>query len=250
MSLRACRKPWPSDPSWRGSWQGAGEDLPCQHTGSVVPALSPAHPALLLLLGGQLQRHTPRGRAALHGAMGDKPGLAGPLGRTVCTSRPEVCPTGPSRHLAPLVQTWTPSHPVLLPGPPHPPTPTPRPGLPQAPRRPSFSSRNSGWSQGEEGLPSGPLSLPTAKPSTVQHAHCKIQMVQQGTSCPPALGREARKLRPECVTLSPQGGTTTPKGTWAKGKSGQRGRGRGAACPHSRPLRQGSTPPPSSAGTA
>lgn len=164
MSLRACRKLWLSDPSWRSSWQGAREDPPRQNTGSVVPALSPAHPALLLLLGGQLQRHTPRGRAALHGAMGDKPSLAGPLGRTVCTSRPEVCPTGPSRHLAPLVQTWTPSHPVLLPGPPTRPRRPPDPASPRPRADPLSVPGTQAGHRERKGSPVDPCHYPLPSP--------------------------------------------------------------------------------------
>ena len=176
--------------------------------------------------------------------MGKKPGLAGPLGRGVGTSRPEVCPAGPSQHLAPLVQTRTPSHPVLLPG--HPPRPCP-PG-PADP--PSMFQELRLVAGRERGSPVDPCHHPPPSPQCSTRT-AKPKWSGKGPHTLPACARcEVWKLRPVHVMLSPQGGTTNPKGTWARAKSGQRGQGRGAACPHSRPLRQGSTPLPSAAGTA
>lgn len=245
VSLRACRKPWPSD-SWRGSWQGAGKTCPASTLAagacpepcppSTAPAPGRAAPERGTLPGAGLPCMELWGQA--------RPGRA--LGRTVCTSRPEVCPTGPSRHLAPLVQTPRPATLSCSQGPP-PTHADPRPGLPQA-RADPLSVQKLGLVTGRGRAPQRAPVTTHCQPSTVQHAHCKIQMVQQGTSCPPALRREARKLRRMCHAV-PTRWHHHPQRHLGQGKSGQRGRGRGAACPHSRPLRQGSTPA-RSAGTA
>ena len=81
MLLGACRKPRPSDPSWRGSLWGAGEAPTCQHTGSVAhvaPALSPVHLALLLLLGRAAPQPYSQGHCSPAGSYGGqaRPGRA------------------------------------------------------------------------------------------------------------------------------------------------------------------------------
>ena len=153
MLLGACRKPRPSDPSWRGSLRGAGEAPTRQHTGSVArvaPALSPVHPALLLLLGraarGSSTATLPGAPLPCRELWGRSPAWQGPSGeewvhpdlRCVPQARPNI---------------WLP---WCRPG--HPATPScsqaipPDPALPPPPT-PLHCFRNSGWSQGEKGTP-------------------------------------------------------------------------------------------------
>lgn len=204
--LEACRKPQPSDPNWRASHGRLGEALPCQcGPPGACPEPCPPSTALASGEGGQrqLQSHTPRGPASVQGAVGNRPGLAGAPGRGVGTSRPEVCPAGPPQHLAPLVQTWTPTHPLLLLG--HPPDPA-------FPALTPFTVP--GTRAGEEGAPPWtPRYHPPPSP-TAQHTCFKVQMVQQSvcTHCPPLLGSEA------CTPYTvPTRWRHPPKGTWAQG---------------------------------